>query len=200
MMDKEEWRTVIIDGKEHKWYSVSNYGKVASHLCPIRDKLGRICGNKYNPKYFKICDYAAEYGKTNRPRVIRINLTFPVDFYDPDSYSYFSQSEKTVRRRVSIHSIVMETFKPIHLYPPEELVNCWNDVPDEAKEWIKKTITINHINHDPTDNRLINLEYTSQRGNIHAAAKFYNKNFALVNKEDVKQNEDDKVNSVLSFI
>ena len=29
---KEEWRTVVIDGKEDPWYSVSNLGNVRSHL------------------------------------------------------------------------------------------------------------------------------------------------------------------------
>jgi hypothetical protein len=27
---KEEWRTVVIHGKEHPWYSVSNFGNVRS--------------------------------------------------------------------------------------------------------------------------------------------------------------------------
>ena len=27
---KEEWRTVVIDGKENPWYSVSNLGNVVS--------------------------------------------------------------------------------------------------------------------------------------------------------------------------
>ena len=29
---KEEWRNVVVEGKEHYWYEISNYGVLKSHL------------------------------------------------------------------------------------------------------------------------------------------------------------------------
>ncbi len=72
-------------------------------------------------------------------------------------------------------------------YPPDRLKDCWNDIPEDAKTWIKQTVTINHIDHDPSNNHVDNLEYTTQRENSRAATKHYGGNMS--NKG--KQNADD---------
>ena len=49
---KEEWRTIVLDGKEHFWYSVSNLGNVRSHL--QTRSIGRQgFSTSYNPNFYK---------------------------------------------------------------------------------------------------------------------------------------------------
>ena len=69
-------------------------------------------------------------------------------------------------------------------YPPDRLKDCWNDIPEDAKTWIKQTVTINHKDHNPSNNRLDNLEYVTQRENARAAVKHYGGNVANKGKED----------------
>ena len=65
--------------------------------------------------------------------------------------------------------------------------DCWDHIPEDAKIWIKETVTINHKNHNPCDNNVDNLEYVTQRENSRAAKKHYGGNMA--NKG--KQNDDE---------
>ena len=201
-MEKEEWKTAIIDGKEHEWYSVSTMGRIATHLKMVKNKSNHFSGISYDPNYKKICDYSPEKNKSNRrPKAVRVSLTFPVDFFD--DWDYFIDplsANGRCKRKFSIHKIVMETFRPMDLYPPEKLKDCWMDIPVEAKEWIKQTITINHINHDPTDNRLCNLEYTTQRGNTLAAVNFYGGNFVAATEKNKDNEELPRSKSVLTFL
>ena len=50
---KEEWRTVVVDGKEHPWYSISNFGNIRSHL--RQQSLGTGKGSRtiYDPNFYK---------------------------------------------------------------------------------------------------------------------------------------------------
>ena len=59
--------------------------------------------------------------------------------------------------------MVMWTWRPLDKYPPDRLKNCWSDIPIEAQQWIKDTAVINHIDHNPTNNRLDNLEWVLRR-------------------------------------
>ena len=57
-----------------------------------------------------------------------------------------------------VHELVMEAFRPMDEYPPDRLKDCWDDIPEDAKTWIKETVYINHIDHDPSNNRVDNLD------------------------------------------
>ena len=77
----------------------------------------------------------------------------------------------------------MGAFRPMDEYPPERLKDCWDDIPEDAKKWIKQTVVINHIDHDPSNNRVDNLEYVTQRENSRAAVKHYGGNVANKGKQ-----------------
>jgi hypothetical protein len=168
---KEEWRTVVVDGKENPWYSISNLGNVRSY------------------KQGKIKNLAMDWKKKKNDSLSKfeVHLQFPEDFFEDYQYSKVRNSDPNVRKVCSVHKLVMEAFRPMDEYPPDRLKDCWNDIPEDAKTWIKQTVTINHIDHDPSNNCVDNLEYTTQRGNSRAAVKHYGGN--LANKG--KQNDDE---------
>lgn len=178
---KEEWRTVVIDGKEHPWYSVSNLGNVRSHL-EIK-KLSKYCGGfktEYNPNSYKDLKPSK---RTGRHRPCQIAIAAPKNFFE--EYQYKSKNSSfTVARNIYVHQLVMEAFCPMDEFPPDKLKDCWDDIPEDAKTWIKETVTINHIDHDPSNNRVDNLEYVTPRENTRAAVKHYGGNVANKSKQD----------------
>ena len=182
---KEEWKTVIMDGKEHPWYSVSNLGNVRSHLQNI--PLGsRGFDRSYNPNFSK--DLKPTIKVKNRrngsDNHMKISLQFPEDFFEDYQYAKTRHRDTTVRKSCYVHELVMEAFRPMDEYPPDRLKDCWDHIPEDAKIWIKETVTINHKNHNPCDNNVDNLEYVTQRENSRAATEHYGGNVANKSEQD----------------
>lgn len=174
-MENEVWSNVVIEGKVHPWYSVSNYGNVVSHIV---QKVGGNRGGSWT-------DYSPLYRKQLKPTMDRysyVDMRFPFDFFE--DYEYTTSGKKTIKRKRYVHQLVMETFRPMDQFPPEKLKECWECIPTAAKQWIRQTITINHVDHNPYNNRLDNLEYTSQKGNSHAAVKHYISNDKKKSEEE----------------
>ena len=180
---KEEWRTVVVDGKEHPWYSVSNLGNVRSHLQNIPLGPYRGFNNSYNPNFCK--DLSPSLQKHSSK--MRVTLQFPEDFFEDYQYAKKRDGDLRVQRPCFVHKLVMEAFRPMDEYPPDRLEDCWNDIPEDAKTWIEENVIINHIDHDPVNNCVDNLEYVTQRENTRAAVKHYGGNCA--NKGKKKDDE-----------
>ena len=88
-----------------------------------------------------------------------------------------SKEGKEIKRRGRIykllHQVMMQTFRPIDKYPPDRLKDCWEDIPEQAKQWIRETAIINHKDHNPLNCLLDNLEWVTFRENTQKSVNYY---------------------------
>tara|TARA_Y100000356_G_scaffold59337_1_gene48077 strand:+ start:85 stop:843 length:759 start_codon:yes stop_codon:yes gene_type:complete len=180
---KEEWRTVVVNGKEHPWYSVSNLGNVRSHL-KVKGLSGGGSVTYYDLSCHKDRKPIKAKNRDGSLSCMKVKLHFPNDFFEDYQYTRNKNTTTSVERKCPVHKLVMEAFRPMDEYPPDRLKDCWNDIPEDAKTWIKEAVIINHIDHDPSNNHVDNLEYVTPIENSHAAVKHYGGNVANKSKQD----------------
>ena len=211
----EIWKSIVVDGKVHPWYSVSTMGRVASHFgnkpkSASKYVPGRGAGFKgwdrsYDPEYCRLIKPAPSYKNNHDPnkrnvygnklkvgdRIImctRVSIRFPWNFFKDinmygSEYQYPIQglesnmNGKCCQRTMAIHKLVANTHMSVDDFPPERIADTYDSLPESVKQWIRETVVINHINHDPTDNRIENLEYVTPRENCHKAVEQYGGHF-----------------------
>jgi len=139
-------------------YFVSNYGRVAS-----LKKLGRATGELID---------SLEEGRLLKPNsgagshgYAKYNVYIPLDLYE-DGYNFFqcSSSVNTMRQTITGHRLVMETHKPIDLYPPISMED-WKRCPASAKQWIRDTVYVDHIDSNRLNNHVDNLRWCTPKDN-----------------------------------
>lgn len=179
---REEFRILIHAGKPHPWFHISNYGNVISHMKRQSSGNGGGLPSAYDPDYsfpLKRCIYTVTGGM----KYARARIAFPIDYFEDTPYrgfDYAKTSESRIQRSVYIHKAVMDTFRPLDEYPPPILKNDWLSTPQIIKDWIKMSVTINHVNHNSTDNYVDlddpthdNIEYVTPLQNIRKAIHHY---------------------------
>lgn len=212
-LEGEIWKPSVVDGKIHLWYSVSNYGRIASHFGNKRmgtTMCGRLPGfrgwdRSYDPDYHRILKPAPSYKNNHDPnkrdiygnsiavgtkmiQCARISLRLPHDFFKDinmygSEYQYPVQglesamNGKCCQRTVSVHKMVAAAHMPVDDYPPTRIADGYENLPEAVKQWVRETVVINHIDHNPMNNRVENLEYVTARENTHKALKFYGGHF-----------------------
>ena len=87
---------------------------------------------------------------------------FPIGYF-PD-YSFQRKGNKETKT-IPVHRVVMETYKPIDKFPPDELKDTWDNVPEQWKQWVRETAVIDHIDDNPANNDVTNLKWTTNLGN-----------------------------------
>jgi hypothetical protein len=201
---KEEWKHLVIDCKVHDWYSVSNYGKCASHIkFNFNTPRQGGCEKIIDHLQFKILKPIRKYQNPKRKDIVQCvthSFAFPSDFFKDYNYAKLKGgADGNIIRNCKLHRLVMESFKPIDIFPPNRLKDCWNDIPEAAKKWIRETVFVNHIDHNPDNNHVDNLEWVTPRENSRAAVKMYGQ---MCNKEDVLLNNfkiKEETKSILEF-
>jgi hypothetical protein len=98
-----------------------------------------------------------------------MNLTIrtPIGFWGDGSGNHCGLVNKE-DRKIRFHKVVMDTWAPLYDNPPEGIVwEEWEIVRDlpTVYNYISKTVVIDHINDDPTNNHLDNLRRTTSWDN-----------------------------------
>jgi hypothetical protein len=192
----EQWKPIVIAGKEFPHYSISNYGRLVSHLKKTvvnmtRGEKGRITSSStsyvYDPFFTREIKLSHMRNKDGSVKSLYKKLHLPKDFFDGtylEGVEYYQSSDNTIKYHATAHALVMAAFRPIEDYPPERLKHCWEDLHPDAKQWIKECVIINHIHHDPTQNWVCaeephpqdSLEYCTPGENSRKAKEFYGGN------------------------
>lgn len=178
-----EWRPVIIGGKMYEAYSISNDGRLVSHLKPTGGIKSEI-----DKSYNRLMKHSVSKNNSGRPRKVDYKISLPIDFFDGTSlkdFSFRKKTKNTIEYNVSAHNLVMNAFRPIDLNPPIALQE-WETTPENAKQLIKDCIVINHIDHNPMNNNISNLEYVTPRQNANKAKIYYGGN--VTNKNNITNN------------
>lgn len=146
--DKEELRPVIWRGKTYLGYSVSNLGNVYTHKVAA-GIIDRRSAKRLKPYTF----IGTTNSRGSKATVCIVDIK---------------------KGHIAVHKLVMNAFRPVDEYPPAPItVEEFRACPESVKQWIRDTVVINHIDHDVTNNRVENLEYTTPRGNVTKAVQHH---------------------------
>ena len=189
-MKKPKLKTVILDGVKMKDYLISEAGEIYRlfkdcERSSDRDKKLKnqvqnslVTFNK-KKRYIKLLKQCYDW-----QGYVRMIITFPANSFE---YNYFNGSKNKTRetRKVKIHQLVMQTFKPFEKFLPKEInKEDYDKVPESMKVFIRQAFIVNHIDHDKKNNNVNNLEWITIKANGHKAVKHYGGNFANATSND----------------
>tara|TARA_R110000744_G_scaffold61112_2_gene126407 strand:- start:47 stop:628 length:582 start_codon:yes stop_codon:yes gene_type:complete len=171
LVDDEEWEPI--------WgfpgYEISSYGGCVSHWKMDRRKSQRCDGNYLDESYTRFIGSSPK--KNVGLAYIAASLRRPYGLEESHPLSYYNKLSEgkpdkvgMVRTRLPIHKLVMWHFNYLDNNTEQIGITTdeWLSMPERAKEIIRQSLEINHIDHDHTNNRLDNLEYVTKVENAQA--------------------------------
>jgi len=148
--------TINIDGKDIEMKPTICFGKVYDKWGV--SKCGKLWSIRFNRHIKGVACFIRRKDGSKNITCIKTFMSVPKGFWEDGSG--LPQSGNTIRRNIKLHKIVMDTWKPLYDNPPEGIVwEEWEKVRDLPSVYnhISKTIVIDHIDDDPTNNHLDNL-------------------------------------------
>jgi|TARA_R110000744_G_scaffold369840_1_gene480259 hypothetical protein len=171
LVDDEEWKPI--------WgfpgYEISSYGRCVSHWKMDRRKSQRCDGNYLDESYARFI--GSKPKKTVGKDYVSVSLKRPYSLEKSHPLSYYNKLAEgkpdkngIIRTGLPMHKLVMWHFNYLD-DEPEQIgitIDEWLSMPWRAKEIIRQSLEINHIDHDHDNNRLDNLEYVTKVENAQA--------------------------------
>ena len=155
--------TMNIEGKDIEMKPAILYGQVYDKW------LVSKCGKVWSWPKNRLLKPTKSFTYTGRLAFIQLKLRGPEGFWE-DGSGWLSR-QKLVQRHIKLHKMIMETWKPLYDNPPEGILwEEWEKVRDlpTVFDYISKTIVIDHIDDDPTNNHIDNLRRVTQWDNNYA--------------------------------
>ena len=179
LVDDEQWKPIW----GYPGYEVSDYGRVISHW-KMRggSKKGRI---SHTDKDFVSIDFSytrfigttESLNTTKKRGYIQVSLSRDKLLQESHPISHYNKLKEGEPTKFGfyittfpMHKLVMWHFSWLD-YKPEQIgisKEEWLSMPERAKVIIRQSLEINHIDHDPTNNKLSNLEWVTKVENSQA--------------------------------
>ena len=165
---------------ESEFRPVKKNGITIPHYFVSKD--GRILSTKNKKHKFFNPTYIQESEGYKKPHIIGMRVDkreVPELFveYDyganyTDTPHWKKRGHKTTNENVraiqmQVHRVVAEVWKPIDEYPPDKLKDCWDDIPEAAKQFIRECAIIDHEDSNTRNNHVDNLRWCSHIENQH---------------------------------
>ena len=141
---EEEFKLLVRYNKEIPGYFVSKDGRV------------------YSSKSNKFLYVTKRREFNGRLKECKIDVVVPKDLFT--DYTHRRTGTVTPRMTISLHRAVIETYKSIDDNPPIPKED-WDMCPESAKQWIRDTAIVDHIDDDPTNNHVDNLRWVVPKDN-----------------------------------
>ena len=147
---KEIMKPVIINGKKIQGYYITNTGRVFS----AHQAGGKGGGSNINPLS----------RSEIKPNIDNGYLRVPLTCNDG------------ARRKFSVHSLVINSFKPFGKHLPACIDPIdFENTPKSVQILLSELFIVNHIDHNKTNNHIDNLERVTSRVNAILSVEFYKK-------------------------
>ena len=168
LVDDEQWKPV--------WgfpgYEISSHGRCVSHW---KMRGGKDSGGNYIDESYTRFIGGTTKSKKKPYMILALRRPYGLEESHPLTH-YNKLTEGTpdkvgmVRVYMPMHKLVIWHFNYLDDNPEQIGITTdeWWDMPERAKVIIRQSLEINHIDHDPTNNKLSNLEYVTKVENSQA--------------------------------
>ena len=175
---KEEFRPVKKFNIVIPNYFVSRDGRILS----TKTKKHKILNPKYRDIKDKYGFYAAAWMVALRVDKTDPSLKVLFDEHEYNSsqqnanvpgskyYKRLTRNPNLTSISLRYHVAVLTAWKPIDDYPPIPKED-WDKTPESAKQFIRDSAIIDHIDGDTTNNHIDNLRWSTQKENCHYRKK-----------------------------
>jgi len=123
-------------------------------------------GKIYSAKTNKfISQFTSSSFSNKSKKYLACSLSIPKDLF-LNNYEFWVHSSKktSFNMKIEVHRLIAETFIPIDENPPIPMED-WIKTPESAKQFIRESAVVDHIEPDTSNNSADNLRWVTPRQN-----------------------------------